>query len=56
MLEVARTGTAEAQALLLATLANFLKFHLKLVLENFTTIENMERLFAQLEPGNAAPT
>lgn len=29
--------------LLLATLANFLKFHLKLVLENFTTIENMER-------------
>jgi len=29
--------------LLLCTLTNFLKFHLKLVLENYTTIENLER-------------
>merc|ERR1712186_323338 len=29
--------------MLLATLTNFIKFHLKLVLENYTTIENLER-------------
>lgn len=29
--------------LLVITLTNFLKFHLKLVLENYTTIENLER-------------
>merc|ERR1719409_1754049 len=29
--------------LLICTLTNFLKFHLKLVLENYTTIENLER-------------
>lgn len=29
--------------LLICTLFNFLKFHLKLVLENYTTIENLER-------------
>eukprot|EP00928_Gymnodinium_smaydae_P078980 TRINITY_DN63018_c0_g1_i1.p1 TRINITY_DN63018_c0_g1~~TRINITY_DN63018_c0_g1_i1.p1 ORF type:complete len:282 (-),score=38.83 TRINITY_DN63018_c0_g1_i1:147-992(-) len=29
--------------LLLATLTNFIKFHMKLVLENYTTIENLER-------------
>mmetsp|Transcript_2563 Transcript_2563/g.5926 ORF Transcript_2563/g.5926 Transcript_2563/m.5926 type:complete len:313 (-) Transcript_2563:183-1121(-) len=29
--------------LLLCTLTNFIKFHLKLVLENYTTIENLER-------------
>jgi len=29
--------------LLLCTLTNFFKFHLKLVLENYTTIENLER-------------
>merc|ERR1719235_779431 len=29
--------------LLLITLTNFIKFHLKLVLENYTTIENLER-------------
>lgn len=29
--------------LLIATLTNFIKFHLKLVLENYTTIENLER-------------
>jgi len=29
--------------LLVATLTNFIKFHLKLVLENYTTIENLER-------------
>jgi len=29
--------------LLLCTLTNFVKFHLKLVLENYTTIENLER-------------
>jgi len=29
--------------LLIVTLTNFLKFHLKLVLENYTTIENLER-------------
>jgi len=29
--------------LLLATLTNFIKFHIKLVLENYTTIENLER-------------
>mmetsp|Transcript_31513 Transcript_31513/g.66947 ORF Transcript_31513/g.66947 Transcript_31513/m.66947 type:complete len:299 (-) Transcript_31513:202-1098(-) len=30
-------------ALLLCTLTNFIKFHVKLVLENYTTIENLER-------------
>jgi len=30
-------------ALLIFTLFNFIKFHLKLVLENYTTIENLER-------------
>jgi len=30
-------------ALLIVTLYNFIKFHLKLVLENYTTIENLER-------------
>jgi len=30
-------------ALLICTLTNFLKFHIKLVLENYTTIENLER-------------
>lgn len=29
--------------LLLCTLTNFIKFHMKLVLENYTTIENLER-------------
>lgn len=29
--------------LLICTLTNFIKFHLKLVLENYTTIENLER-------------
>merc|ERR1712110_1093017 len=29
--------------LLLGTLTNFIKFHMKLVLENYTTIENLER-------------
>merc|ERR1712039_267046 len=29
--------------MLLATLTNFINFHLKLVLENYTTIENLER-------------
>jgi len=29
--------------LLIVTLTNFLKFHLKLVLDNYTTIENLER-------------
>merc|ERR1719235_261028 len=29
--------------LLVCTLTNFIKFHLKLVLENYTTIENLER-------------
>jgi len=29
--------------LLICTLTNFLKFHIKLVLENYTTIENLER-------------
>jgi len=29
--------------LLICTLTNFLKFHLKLVLDNYTTIENLER-------------
>merc|ERR1719320_204307 len=29
--------------MLIFTLTNFLKFHLKLVLENYTTIENLER-------------
>jgi len=29
--------------LLVATLTNFIKFHMKLVLENYTTIENLER-------------
>merc|ERR1711924_313509 len=29
--------------LLLATLTNFFKFHLKLIWENYTTIENIER-------------
>jgi palmitoyltransferase len=29
--------------LLIVTLTNFIKFHLKLVLENYTTIENLER-------------
>merc|ERR1719378_1853988 len=37
-------GCADALALLLlVTLTNFIKFHLKLVLENYTTIENLER-------------
>jgi len=30
-------------ALLGATLTNFMKFHMKLISENFTTIENLER-------------
>merc|ERR1719493_344850 len=30
-------------ALLICTLTNFIKFHMKLVLENYTTIENLER-------------
>eukprot|EP00929_Paragymnodinium_shiwhaense_P115159 TRINITY_DN83851_c0_g1_i1.p1 TRINITY_DN83851_c0_g1~~TRINITY_DN83851_c0_g1_i1.p1 ORF type:complete len:283 (+),score=5.29 TRINITY_DN83851_c0_g1_i1:164-1012(+) len=29
--------------MLVATLTNFIKFHMKLVLENYTTIENLER-------------
>jgi palmitoyltransferase len=29
--------------MLLCTLTNFVKFHVKLVLDNFTTIENLER-------------
>ncbi|CAE8615802.1 unnamed protein product, partial [Polarella glacialis] len=29
--------------LLICTLTNFIKFHMKLVLENYTTIENLER-------------
>lgn len=29
--------------LLLATLTNFIKFHMKLVMDNYTTIENLER-------------
>merc|ERR1712083_532003 len=29
--------------MLICTLTNFIKFHLKLVLENYTTIENLER-------------
>merc|ERR1712222_223857 len=29
--------------MLICTLTNFLKFHLRLVLENYTTIENLER-------------
>merc|ERR1719386_107932 len=29
--------------MLIFTLTNFIKFHLKLVLENYTTIENLER-------------
>jgi len=37
-------GMADGLALLLlCTLTNFIKFHLKLVLENYTTIENLER-------------
>jgi palmitoyltransferase len=30
-------------ALLIGTLTNFIKFHMKLVLDNYTTIENLER-------------
>eukprot|EP00434_Breviolum_minutum_P045607 symbB.v1.2.040929.t1/scaffold7662.1/size18633/2 len=29
--------------LLICTLTNFIRFHMKLVLENYTTIENLER-------------
>lgn len=36
-------GAFGMSLLLLCTLTNFIKFHMKLVLENYTTIENLER-------------
>lgn len=40
---VVLTATFLMSTLLLCTLTNFIKFHMKLVLENYTTIENLER-------------
>eukprot|EP00444_Apocalathium_aciculiferum_P004654 CAMPEP_0183407770 /NCGR_PEP_ID=MMETSP0370-20130417/17597_1 /TAXON_ID=268820 /ORGANISM="Peridinium aciculiferum, Strain PAER-2" /LENGTH=215 /DNA_ID=CAMNT_0025590179 /DNA_START=162 /DNA_END=809 /DNA_ORIENTATION=+ len=37
------SGAFLMSTLLLCTLTNFIKFHMKLVLENYTTIENLER-------------
>mmetsp|Transcript_27049 Transcript_27049/g.58901 ORF Transcript_27049/g.58901 Transcript_27049/m.58901 type:complete len:285 (+) Transcript_27049:89-943(+) len=37
------SGAFLMSALLLGTLTNFIKFHMKLVFENYTTIENLER-------------
>eukprot|EP00930_Biecheleria_cincta_P029360 TRINITY_DN2042_c0_g2_i2.p1 TRINITY_DN2042_c0_g2~~TRINITY_DN2042_c0_g2_i2.p1 ORF type:complete len:290 (+),score=20.97 TRINITY_DN2042_c0_g2_i2:73-870(+) len=36
--------------LLICTLTNFIKFHMKLVLENYTTIENLEREVVATSP------
>eukprot|EP00435_Cladocopium_sp_Y103_P044430 s82_g12.t1 len=41
--EVAELPTFCMAMLLICTLTNFIKFHMKLVLENYTTIENLER-------------
>merc|ERR1711988_354834 len=36
-------GANSMALLLLCTLTNFIRFHVRLVLENYTTIENLER-------------
>merc|ERR1712224_433191 len=40
---IALAGAEGMSFLLLCTLTNFIKFHVKLVLDNYTTIENLER-------------
>merc|ERR1712118_382666 len=40
---IALAGAEGMSFMLLCTLTNFLKFHVKLVLDNYTTIENLER-------------